>query len=517
MRAEEDTLKGFHRQERQLLDGGGPQPAKKAHKKTEAEKQAESLSKYFKNGGGGKKFFSPQGVRSAFVPKQKFFQTVRAAPTLPHQSLEFNANLTDQRQALTFTGERGMASRALISSTGLPVSDCVFNGIAEPGKDPRWPDVFSLCKTSTIVQAASLQCTSWNSSTTAGGYTYNSALVLFGCNVTPGVSMTGVAGTDTVAWNSGSVIPSLYTASDFVGRPCGHVFDVFFNLQGIDHTIEMNAFPFISLNNGNMVASPTGWPTHLNAGPNDLHNSWGARSFHIKSGAEPVRFVSLPLDSRCLDFQKLSVERGDYSSTSGVAWSGWCVWFNSLSAADVVRVVCTDTTEMSVIPFGTSTTYLYPASTRAFSPNTMAKATEILAHLSDMGYTAYQWGSKVMNMGVGEMLSGMMNGLSERQLLRVGATARGQMFGPPSIDSGLQLLKQPHNLERIFGNTRGSGFSLIPSASIGSDCKDDEALNAEEPVEVHIADSTSRSTPPAQSQSSSSMPSRQQRMSSQHQ
>lgn len=379
------------------------------------------------------------------------------APTAPPPvfttaGLGFNANGGGDALQLVATNP-GFSGRGLVVKTGASLSDVVFNGICDPSQDPRWPDQFSLMKTTDIIQTSSLQVNTVNTSSVEGGYTYVGGLTLFGTNKVPGVSLTHITdGTtpdpdplvpgDVPVWNTGTPMASLYASADFTGRICGQVFDLVFNLQGINHSIEVNAFPIVPHASSTVTAKPSGWPTHLKAGPTDLHVSWGARSWHISSGDDPIRFVTIPMDTRGLDFRELDQERLPYGSANGQAWSGWVIWFNGLSAADVVRVVCTATWEILPIP-ATTTMYYYPSSTRPSDSKRFDAATKTVASSLEAGLGAFETAVKIADTvhSISSTLHRTRGGANVEAMARLlGATRLGQRFSAPDVGTGHDFL-----------------------------------------------------------------------------
>lgn len=448
MSAEEKQERVFHGQERALLktkNGKSGRPRRQQRRKRQpplaGPKQKPKNWQPRRNSAPNAQ---PANIREVLATPPRAalhpVQPIYCVPTLSHGTLTYNANNGGSNAGLSLTGERGMAGRGIIAATGLPLTDVVLNGVCAPGQDPRWPDVFSLQPTSVIVQTSSIQCTTVNTSAVEGGYSYVACGVVFGDNVYPGATVTkiddGVAvGTpgpgDTPNWTTATPMNALYSSADFVGRPCGQVTDLVFNLQGVQHTIEVNAVPFISTNWSSLTPAPAGWPTHLKTGPTDLMISWGARTWHITSGSEPVRLISTPLDSRCLDFGSLDTSRSPYSSSSNLAWSGWFWWTNALGGSDIIRQVTTATWEISPKSVA-STTYLYPKSTRSFSASMMETATAAVAQLCDIGMNAWIWAHDLMHIGLGDLLEGRFpktHGVSLGDL--VGGNPVGG-FGQPS-------------------------------------------------------------------------------------
>lgn len=407
--------------------------------------------------------------------------SLRAIP-----SLTFDANGASNSLSL---GNRGFVGRGLLVSTGNPLTDVVANGVARPGSDPRWPDNFSLTKTTTIVQTSSRVCTTANSSAVPGGYTYVTAGALFGTNLVPGGLLTTMP-MGVPDWSAFNSMPSLYASSDFLGRICGQVFDIQFNLQGIDHTVELNAFPLVPLNSSSLVAVPAGWPVDLNSGPTDLHCSWGARTWHLKSGANPVRLMTVPMDSRCLDFETLNVERGDFVSPANMAWTGWVFWINGLSVADVVRVTCTATWEITPLPL-TANMYIYPSDSRPCDSRLMDVTSKRLSLLLDDGSNAFQWTSST---GAAHLAATV----SHR-----GYMSSEQVFGPPSASTASFLYRRarlPESEKRIpvVDELKGDNSSQLPH--VGPMASLARSLNAEREAEQL----TGTTTPQGQSQCSSS-------------
>lgn len=391
---------------------------------------------------------APKKPRFKYVPKNQ-------RPTVPTQirmipTLNYDANAGSNGGSLTF-GDRGFVGRGLLVNTHNELTDAVLNGVSN--QDPRWPDNFSMLKTITIVQTSSRVINSINSSSVAGGYTHCAAGVFMGTNKVPGVTIKN-APAGVPDWSIFDVMPSLYSTSDFMARPCGQVFDLQFNLQGLDHTIEVNAFPIIPINSALLTATPAGWPTDLNTGPTDLHCSWGARSWHVKSGDRPIRLCCAPMDSRGLDFWDSSIERQSYLEDSGQAWSGWVFWVNGLFAADVVRVTCTSTWELAPVPVGTTSMYMYPTNSRPADSTLMDKTSRMLCSILDGGFNAFQWTTTTGTAVLAAYLK-----------LR-GQMSAEQRFGPPNPMSA-PLRRRPARLKMPL-------HAMVASAS--EESKSDESL-----------------------------------------
>lgn len=362
-------------------------------------------------------------------------------------------------------------TKSVIFPTGATIPDVVMNGVCKPGQDPRWGDRYGLTPTFWIEMTRTQQLHLINTSAAEGGYTFGTAGVVFGTNVHPAVSVSSIqSSTSSTAaggmplWNHYTAMDSCYASADFLARPCGQRFEIVFNLQGINHTVELNAFPTTPAIYTDLTDEIDGWPTDVRAGPTDLQKSWGAKTWHPSSGCEPISMCTLPMDTRSLDFAPFNVDRGNYLADAGQAWAGWCFWGSGFGASDVVRLTTITTWELKPIT-KVANMYVYPSSSVPYEPGKMEYATKILSAIKDMGGTAFQgaWDS-VKEVLVRSVREGILSlNFSREQLNKLGFAegVRSSLPHPNSFPATAPSRKasEPEEEKAVFvsGNDKAAG------------------------------------------------------------
>jgi len=155
-----------------------------------------------------------------------------------------------------------------ISSAGLlrsnyvkvnnPTAECVFNGV--PGsRDPRWPDPFTLIKTSVV----SIPTT--NTVAAEGGastYAFGTAFVIRG----DGVNTYKICpiSAQVPNWAGGSWGSCGINNAGMYSRPLGVSLEIRPIGNGVDHPYIFHAF---SLAPTSTTLTTTGWPTNITSGP----------------------------------------------------------------------------------------------------------------------------------------------------------------------------------------------------------------------------------------------------------
>lgn len=290
------------------------------------------------------------------------------------------------------------AFRAKKVNTGNAWADAVMNGM--PSGDSRYPDPFTLMKTTQTVVSSTLRLGSESSSSTSGslyGYTASglfkgSPIGTYSWGALDAASepyvfdwhkRTGVETTGQTWHNCG------LGTDDFYTRPNGVVMDIIPRLVGPAHSIKIYAVPLLPFHMSEMTAQPAGWPVYPNLGLSGLHVSWGGREWEIDSTSKGVRLVCLPVDSRGFDFLAGATERSAISGTAYTAWSGWMWWANGMNGEDTFDIVVSTCEEVMVKTLNESTQYAWPATEKITNSMLKDKANNVVKNLATSGFNAF--------------------------------------------------------------------------------------------------------------------------------
>lgn len=297
---------------------------------------------------------------------------------------------------------------------GDQIADCVYNGFPSPNTDPRWPDPFSLVKTgiSVVTNMATLlpqagagstdykygtyfffrgspYATFWEGTVASSLKSSSSSAADEKANTAGAMDWAASAARQTGDWGVNS--------ANYYSRPLGAVLDLKFELRGLPHEVSVCALPIEPVKTTDVTSSPTGWPTNISSLPSAQQVAWGVKQFTANGQSKGIRFVTLPIDSRGLDFAISNAERKGMSESSGLAWSSWAIWINGLSAADSCQVVCSFTEE--IIPKVITTGITMPLSHKPSSSLLMDSAIGVIERAAEAGLNAYNILSEAVNIG----------------------------------------------------------------------------------------------------------------------
>jgi len=293
------------------------------------------------------------------------------------------------------------AYRIMKIKTGVPWVDTVLNGI--PGeKDSRFPDPFSMCKSSLITAGLTYTLSSMatSSSSSTSSFDYSQGGLIRGdgyetLEVLPSLAAHSYA-MDWAHNDMGRY--STFIDPNFFSRPNGAVIDIVPQLRGVSHSVKIFAFPTLPIDSIWQVTTPTGWPTDPKAGLNALLVSWGGREWEVDPNSKGVRLCCLPTDSRGLSFLNAGLERSSLTDTnvSAQAWGGWVFWVTGMSSIDSINVTVTTTFEVMPVP-ASSSVFLLPNSSRYANGAARDVSVSTLQGAADAGLTGFQLIDKVID------------------------------------------------------------------------------------------------------------------------
>lgn len=356
--------------------------------------------------------FAPRGGKPirAIAPKPSECATLafRQEPTLS------NANGPPMRSALDLG-----SFRTKKISTHNNWADAVLNGI--PTGDARYPDPFTLLKTTQTVVSSSSTITSIATSTssTAASYDYADYGLFKGSPInTYGLGNSLAAGTLAFDW---SARVSWYNcglgSADFLTRPNGYVMDIIPRLTGPVHNVTLFAVPLLPFKVADIsIPAPVGWPAAPNQGLTATQVSWGGREWELNSTSKGVRLISLPLDSRCFDFTSGNGERGSIANYSEMAWSGWCWWVNGMGAGDKLDIVFSACEEV-VMKTSTTTQYAWPSSDKPSDSRARDQANNTVKEITSSGLNGFSMIDQVVDFakeawGIGKKVGSLIGALA---------------------------------------------------------------------------------------------------------
>jgi hypothetical protein len=156
-------------------------------------------------------------------------------------------------------------------------------------------------------------------------------------------------------------------SANHITRPMGCTLDIKPRLYGIAHSIKLFAFPVPPLKKSNLtVVSPAGWPSTVISGLTPANVSWGGREWTLGPESSGVHLVSVPMDSRGMDFGLSSTERGYWGDALNNAWSTWVFWAYGFAEGDLIDFSI-NFTEEALVVHNTATVFAYPAAIRQTS------------------------------------------------------------------------------------------------------------------------------------------------------
>jgi len=408
------------------------------------------------------------------VPLYPNPRRVEESPIVPElKPVYFVRDCTTDANALTLpTAVDIGATRIQRIKTGVPWSDAVMNGYAQG--DCRFPDPFTLQKTSVAVISTTVTLTSAATSSTSStsSYDYTQAglfkgspvYTLMACGPPSGNSYKLDWKSDDAMWYSTGI-----NSADFVSRPNGMVLDIIPRLVGVVHTVKLYAFPVLPLMTSNLTTKDVaGWPSDPNLGLSPVEASWGGREWEIDSTTKGVRLVSVPIDSRCLDFYTSTGERANFYGDAHVGWSGWVYWFSGLNSSDRVDYQLSTVEEVMPITWGTATQYVYPASTRKTSATLRDQATNAVQALTDGGFGAFKWVDNVIDVakkvwGIGSKIASIIGGIGAMGAFAPVPNAHVPVSRAPLVEAKVEVKDDDFDFPR-----RESVPMATPRQSVGS-------------------------------------------------
>jgi len=286
-------------------------------------------------------------------------------------------------------------------STGW--AQAVMNGTATTSVEPRFPDPFRLSPSSvTLVNTSYAAPITSLTSSTSTLPNFAAAFVLkgdpvvsaFGCSV---ATTTGIVDW-TYAGRTWGPLVSGMVSTDFYTRPNGCVFEITPLMRGIEHTITINAMPILPWASTSFgVAAMPGFFTDVRLSPTGYQRYVGARQWVFKPGDEAIRLVSLPVDSRCLDFVIGGTERNGVNLGSMCGWTGWIVTMYGFTSSDALDIRTRFVEEIMPVAFNSTTNYSYPTSIRHADPAKAAAAVNEIMEAAQAGLTGIKMVDKAAN------------------------------------------------------------------------------------------------------------------------
>lgn len=311
------------------------------------------------------------------------------------------------------------AFRSKKVETGNAWANTVMNGL--PEGDSRYPDPFTLVKTTQTVVSTSIRVSSYATSSTSSASTYDwgtagmlkgsgvatfseqYGLYGFGCSWSEYSSPTHTCGQ---VWHNAGM-----NVNDFYTRPNGVVLDIVPRLVGPAHTIKVYAVPLQPFVKADITTDqPLGWPTSFSEGLSGTMVSWGGREWEQDATSKGIRLITLPLDSRCFDFLGGSAERYSIGTSSGMAWSGWLWWAYGMCEGDSFDVICTCCEECILKTYLESTQYAWPATVRPSNSSARDRSNNVVKSLAEKGMTAFSMIDQVVDFakeawGIGKKIA----------------------------------------------------------------------------------------------------------------
>jgi len=262
-------------------------------------------------------------------------------------------------------------------------------------------------------------------------------------------------------------------SGNFWTRPNGIVLDIEVALVGPAHTVKIYAFPVQPMFSTELSASDiTGWPTNPMAGLSAPQVSWGGREWEVDASSRGVRLVSLPVDSRGLDFQRGDLERYQIQNYACIAWSTWVWWVAGMSSEDTLNLTINYTEEVFPYTIGVDTQYAYPANARATDSKLKDENVNTVKAVASSGGNAYQ----LIDTAVDWVKKGL--GFAKHVATAIGTISA--LFGGPT-PSALRGERVPYEAAPAF---RRDIYGDIPKATTHAveDEKKDDFTPIEKPL-----------------------------------
>jgi len=326
---------------------------------------------------------------------------------------------------------------------GAPWVNTVFNGVVDG--DCRFPDPFTLVKTSITQIVTAGQWSAQALSFAPGTNDYGEYGFLFGSGVASlghfSSISTSTSSFDTSTSSSLTFLSGGMNSTDLMSRPNGCVLTIKPQLIGPAHSCFVCAFPINPCNQASIRAMgtvPTGWPrtvTSLRQSISAQQSMWGGRFWEFHEGDDAIKLVSLPVDSRCLDFGISNVERdamyiGDVDEPAVLAWTGWVFWVYGCTAVDKITYKLNFCEETMLRTLQT-TIFPYPQSLRKTSSVVRDGLINTAANAVQSGLNGIKLGDKVM-----DLLKGAGNAVF-RKLKGIAGGMIPELFGAAGGYSGI--------------------------------------------------------------------------------
>jgi len=284
---------------------------------------------------------------------------------------------------------------------GDPIADVVFNGFPTPHTDPRWPDPFTLVRTGVTSMTSGVNLTPLTYSG-APTYGYGTYFLFRGSPINSfWEGKVGTAG--ALKWKAadcqGSVVNAGINSSNYFTRPIGAVVELHLDIRGLDHSVSVCAVPFEPILPNTIGADvPTGFPATIGVLPTAAQVSFGAKQWVVTANDNPIRFCTLPMDSRALDFAGGNIDRTDAASYAMMAWHTWIVWIYGMSADDAAQVAIHYSEEIMPRAF-VATGFNYPTADKESNSSLLDSAINAIQAAAEAGLTGYKVVDSIVNVG----------------------------------------------------------------------------------------------------------------------